>query len=195
MKILFIGGTGNISSTITRMLAEAGHEVHLLNRAKTLKYPLPRGEGDRARRARRRAARGAARRALRRRGRLDCVHGAALERNLAWFGGGAEAASSRAVCVHQLGLRVPEAASHPAITESTPLVIPYWEYSRNKIACEELLMRAYRENGFPITIVRPSHTYDTFCRSRSANRLHDPRPHQSRQARRSFTATARRSGR
>src|SRR4051794_28350754 len=43
MKILFIGGTGNISSTITRMLAEAGHEVDLLNRAKTSKYPLPKG--------------------------------------------------------------------------------------------------------------------------------------------------------
>jgi nucleoside-diphosphate-sugar epimerase len=46
------------------------------------------------------------------------------------------------------------------ITESTPLANPYWEYSRNKIACEELLMSKYRENGFPITIVRPSHTYD-----------------------------------
>jgi nucleoside-diphosphate-sugar epimerase len=50
---------------------------------------------------------------------------------------------------------------HPVITESTPLVNPYWEYSRNKIACEERLMAAHREFGFPITIVRPSHTYDT----------------------------------
>jgi nucleoside-diphosphate-sugar epimerase len=46
------------------------------------------------------------------------------------------------------------------ITESTPLANPYWEYSRNKIACEEFLVAKYRENGFPITIVRPSHTYD-----------------------------------
>ena len=45
------------------------------------------------------------------------------------------------------------------ITESTPLSNPYWEYSRNKIACEECLMEAYRNEGFPITIVRPSHTY------------------------------------
>jgi nucleoside-diphosphate-sugar epimerase len=45
------------------------------------------------------------------------------------------------------------------ITEGTPLSNPYWEYSRNKIACEEYLMKQYRENGFPITIVRPSHTY------------------------------------
>lgn len=46
------------------------------------------------------------------------------------------------------------------ITEGTPLANPYWEYSRNKIAGEEFLMRKYREEGFPITIVRPSHTYD-----------------------------------
>ena len=45
------------------------------------------------------------------------------------------------------------------ITESTPLANPFWDYSRNKIACEELLSRAYRSTGFPFTIVRPSHTY------------------------------------
>ena len=47
----------------------------------------------------------------------------------------------------------------PVITESTPLANPYWEYSRNKIACEQKLMKAYRKTGFPVTIVRPSHTY------------------------------------
>lgn len=51
--------------------------------------------------------------------------------------------------------------SHPVITESTPLANPYWDYSRDKIACEELLMKAYREKDFPVTIVRPSHTYET----------------------------------
>ena len=45
------------------------------------------------------------------------------------------------------------------ITEATALANPYWEYSRNKIACEELLMKKYREEGFPVTIIRPSHTY------------------------------------
>ena len=45
------------------------------------------------------------------------------------------------------------------ITESTPLKNPIWEYSRNKIACEELLIKLYREKDFPVTIVRPSHTY------------------------------------
>ena len=46
------------------------------------------------------------------------------------------------------------------ITEGTTLANPHWEYSRNKIACEDLLMKVYREEGFPVTIVRPSHTYD-----------------------------------
>lgn len=50
--------------------------------------------------------------------------------------------------------------SNYRITEGTPLANPYWEYSRNKIACEDFLMKMYRENGFPITIIRPSHTYD-----------------------------------
>ena len=47
-----------------------------------------------------------------------------------------------------------------SITESTPLVNPFWQYSRDKIACEELLMGAYRDAAFPVTIIRPSHTYD-----------------------------------
>lgn len=46
------------------------------------------------------------------------------------------------------------------VTEGTALSNPHWQYSRNKIACEEFLMRKYREEGFPVTIVRPSHTYD-----------------------------------
>ncbi|MBR4225007.1 MAG: NAD-dependent epimerase/dehydratase family protein, partial [Oscillospiraceae bacterium] len=46
------------------------------------------------------------------------------------------------------------------ITEETPLENPYWEYSRNKKKCEDYLMERYREDGFPVTIVRPSHTYD-----------------------------------
>ena len=50
-------------------------------------------------------------------------------------------------------------ATSPFITEGTTLANPYWEYSRNKIACEEFLMEKYREEGFPVTIVRPSHTY------------------------------------
>ena len=51
-------------------------------------------------------------------------------------------------------------AASPIITEGTTLANPHWQYSRDKIACEEYLMRQYRETGFPVTIVRPSHTYD-----------------------------------
>ena len=51
-------------------------------------------------------------------------------------------------------------AASPFITEGTTLANPHWEYSRNKIACEEFLMQKYRDEGFPVTIVRPSHTYD-----------------------------------
>jgi nucleoside-diphosphate-sugar epimerase len=51
--------------------------------------------------------------------------------------------------------------THHLITESTPLTNPYWDYSRDKIACEDLLMKAFREKGFPSTVVRPSHTYET----------------------------------
>lgn len=51
------------------------------------------------------------------------------------------------------------AASY-VITEGTSLANPYWQYSRDKIACEEFLMKKYREEGFPVTVVRPSHTYD-----------------------------------
>jgi nucleoside-diphosphate-sugar epimerase len=50
--------------------------------------------------------------------------------------------------------------SHLPVTESTPLANPFWQYSRDKIACEDRLARAYREEGFPATVVRPSHTYD-----------------------------------
>ena len=50
--------------------------------------------------------------------------------------------------------------SNYLITEGSPMANPYWEYSRNKIACEDFLMKKYREDKFPVTIVRPSHTYD-----------------------------------
>jgi nucleoside-diphosphate-sugar epimerase len=162
MKILFIGGTGNISSTITAMLAGQGHEVHLLNRAKTLKYPLPKGAKVIAH-----DVHGGAIPAALRGARYDVVvdwiaftvpH---IERNLAWFGRGAEAASTDQFVFISSASAYQKPPAHPVITESTPLVNPYWEYSRNKIACEERLMAAHRESGFPITIVRPSHTYDT----------------------------------
>jgi nucleoside-diphosphate-sugar epimerase len=162
VKILFIGGTGNISSTLSQQLAAAGHELHLLNRGKSLKYPLPDGAkviaADVHGGALPEALRGA---------RYDVVVDwiaftvADIERDLAWFGGAPEAASTGQFIFISSASAYQKPPSHPVITESTPLANPFWEYSRNKIACEERLMTAYRESGFPMTIVRPSHTYDT----------------------------------
>jgi nucleoside-diphosphate-sugar epimerase len=84
-----------------------------------------------------------------------------IERDLAWFGGAPEVASTGQFIFISSASAYQKPPAHPVITESTPLANPYWEYSRNKIACEERLMLAYRESGFPMTIVRPSHTYDT----------------------------------
>ena len=162
MKILFIGGTGNISSTLSRQLVEQGHELHLVNRGKTSKHPLPRGvkvishdvHGGKPPEA----LRGA---------RYDVVVDwiafttADVERDIAWFSGGPDGATTGQYVFISSASAYQKPPSHPVITESTPLANPYWEYSRNKIACEEALMRAHRATGFPMTIVRPSHTYDT----------------------------------
>lgn len=162
MKILFIGGTGNISSTLSRQLVDKGHELHLINRGKSSKYPLPKGvkviSHDVHSGKPPEALRGA---------KYDVVVDwiafttADVERDIAWFSGGAEAATAGQYIFISSASAYQKPPSHPVITESTPLANPYWEYSRNKIACEETLMRAYRTTGFPMTIVRPSHTYDT----------------------------------
>ncbi len=162
MKILFIGGTGNISSTLSRQLVEQGHELHLINRGKSSKYPLPKGvkviphdvhSGQPPA-----ALKGA---------QYDVVVDwiafttADVERDIAWFSGGPQGASTGQYIFISSASAYQKPPSHPVITESTPLANPYWQYSRDKIACEETLMRAYRATGFPMTIVRPSHTYDT----------------------------------
>jgi nucleoside-diphosphate-sugar epimerase len=168
MKILFIGGTGNISSTLTRLVVERGHELHLLNRGKTSKHPLPAGvriiNHDVHSGAPPAALRGA---------RYDVVVNwiaflpSDVERDIAWFGGGSQSGTPAETATAGQYIFISSASAyqkppaHPMITESTPLSNPYWEYSRNKIACEEALMRAHRATGFPFTIVRPSHTYDT----------------------------------
>ena len=157
MKALFIGGTGTISMAITRQLADnPDWELYLLNRG-TRNADLPanvktitadiNNEAEAAK-----ALEGYT---------FDCVCDfigfvpAQLERDVRLFRGKTKQfmyISSASAYQKPVGTYV--------ITESTPLHNPYWEYSRNKIACEELLMKEYRENGFPITIIRPSHTYD-----------------------------------
>ena len=155
MRILIIGGTGTISSAITRQLAASGHDLWLLNRGNR-KDEVPANvkqiiadidDTDNV---------------LRQIGdtMFDAVCEfigfvpAQVERDIRLFKG----RTRQYVYISSASAYNKPAASH-VITEGTTLANPYWEYSRNKIACEELLLREYRENGFPITIVRPSHTY------------------------------------
>ena len=155
MKILLIGGTGTISSAITRQLAASGHELWLLNRG-TRKNEVPANvkqvivdiddeSGVLAALADE---------------TFDAVCEfigflpAQVERDIRLFKG----RTRQYVYISSASAYNKPAASH-VITEGTTLANPHWEYSRNKIACEELLLKEYRENGFPVTIVRPSHTY------------------------------------
>ncbi|RED56028.1 SDR family oxidoreductase [Cohnella lupini] len=156
MKALFIGGTGTISSAITRQLLEQGCELYLLNRGNR-NGALPAGVkiiqadiNDEARVAE-----------LVDQHQFDVVadfiafEPAQLERDYRLFNGRTKQfIFISSASAYQTPL------SDYRITEGTPLSNPYWEYSRNKIACEDYLIKQYRENGFPITIVRPSHTYD-----------------------------------
>jgi len=155
MKILMIGGTGTISSAITRQLAAAGHDLWLLNRG-TRKNEVPANVTQLI------ADIDDTQEVLRQLGdaQFDAVCEfigflpSQVERDVRLFKG----RTRQYVYISSASAYNKPAANH-VITEGTTLANPYWEYSRNKIACEELLLKEYRENGFPITIVRPSHTY------------------------------------
>ena len=156
MKVLFIGGTGIISSACSQLAVQRGIDLYLLNRGQSSR-PIPAGahvlNGD-----------------IR---RIDSVETAIgdhtfdvvadwvaftpdhVETDLSLFRG----RTGQYIFISSASAYQKPPASLP-VTESTPLDNPYWEYSRNKIACEERLLRAYREEKFPVTIVRPSHTYD-----------------------------------
>ena len=157
LRVLFIGGTGIISSASVRLAVERGIDLTVLNRGVGTLRPLP--DGVEVLRADVRDP-AAVRAAIGDR-EFDAVvdwvaftpeHVAA---DVEVFAGrtGQYVFISSASAYQTPPERLP-------VTESTPLRNPYWEYSRNKIACEDLLVRAYREDGFPATIVRPSHTYD-----------------------------------
>jgi nucleoside-diphosphate-sugar epimerase len=155
MKVLFIGGTGTISTACSRLAIERGIELTLLTRgqrssglpagAKSLTVDIDDADG---------AAKALSTHAF------DVVVDwiaftpAHIERDLKLFRG-----RTRQFIFISSASAYQKPATHYLITESTPLANPYWDYSRNKIACEERLMRAYREEGFPVTIVRPSLTY------------------------------------
>ncbi len=155
MKVLFIGGTGTISSAITRKLATMDNEVWLLNRGNNnSKMPenvnfITCDINDEE----------AAAKALKGH-TFDVVCDfigfvpAQVERDYRLFNGKTKQFMyiSSASAYHK-------PLKDYRITEGTTLSNPYWEYSRNKIACEEFLFKKYREEGFPVTIIRPSHTY------------------------------------
>ncbi len=155
MKVLFIGGTGIISTAVTRLAAERGIELTLLTRGQR-DTDLPNGVSSiTADIADESATAEALRNQL-----FDAVVDwiaftpADVERDIRLFRDRA-----RQFIFISSASAYQKPVGHYLITESTPLANPYWQYSRDKIACEERLMQAYREDGFPITIVRPSLTY------------------------------------
>jgi nucleoside-diphosphate-sugar epimerase len=157
LKVLFIGGTGVISAAAAERAVAVGHRLTILNRgSETLR---PAAEGAEVLKADMRDA-ASVRAALGNR-MFDVVvdfiaftagHVAA---DIELFTGrtGQYVLISSASAYQKPPARLP-------ILESTPLRNPFWQYSRDKIACEDLLVKTYREKGFPVTIIRPSHTYD-----------------------------------
>jgi nucleoside-diphosphate-sugar epimerase len=156
MKALFIGGTGIISTAITELFAQRGGELYLLNRGnRNDRLPgnvhLFKGDINDEK-----AVAG-----LISDMKFDVVAdfiaftADQAERDYRLFKG----KTKQYIFISSASAYQKPPLSYP-VTESTPLVNPYWQYSRNKIACEEYLMKQHRENGFPVTIVRPSHTYD-----------------------------------
>lgn len=153
MKVLFIGGTGNISTSVSRLAIEQGIDLTLLNRgqrgADIPGTTVIRGDITNPPQELRYTS-------------WDAVvnwivfREEDVRRDITLFGGRTGQyvfISSASVYQKPLG--------YPIVTESTPLANPFWQYSRDKIACEEALLEAYRASGFPATIVRPAHTYDT----------------------------------
>lgn len=153
MKALFIGGTGTISSAVSERAVKQGVELTMLTRSGT----------------------GGPEGAEMLKGNIEDVdqivsllHGRTFD-VVADFVAFTPEQAARDIELFQdkteqyIYISSASAYQKPAtnylITESTPLYNPYWQYSRDKIACEELLMTAYRVSGFPVTIVRPSHTY------------------------------------
>lgn len=158
MKALFIGGTGTISSAITELAPIMGFELYLLNRGNRSALIPPAVKLIEADINDEEAVREKLKDLT-----FDVVaqfiayDTNAIKRDIRLFTG-----KTKQYIFISSASAYQKPLSTPIITESTPLSNPFWEYSRNKIACEECLMEEYRKNGFPITIVRPSHTYGNF---------------------------------
>ena len=155
MRVLFIGGTGIISTAVSKLAVEKGIDLYLFNRGQHSEF-VPKGakiiKGDiRDKSAAAEALSGE---------NFDVVvdwvafvpqH---VETDIGLFKG----KTGQYIFISSASA-YQKPPTHWLITESTPLANPFWQYSRDKIACEERLLAEYRNNGFPVTIVRPSHTY------------------------------------
>jgi nucleoside-diphosphate-sugar epimerase len=157
MKVLFIGGTGNISGACSRRAVKKGIELFHMNRGK-VKANIPAKiktiNADIKDKKEVLAALGEL--------KFDVVVNFVaftpedVKQDIEVFTG-----RTRQYIFISSASVYQKVGGHPVITESTPLYNPYWDYSRDKIACEDILNDEFRKNGFPMTIVRPSHTYDT----------------------------------
>jgi nucleoside-diphosphate-sugar epimerase len=158
LKVLFIGGTGVISSACVRE-AVASHDIELyvLNRGKSATWGVPDGV---------RELRGDVRDPASVRKAVDGLDFDSVVEFVAFTPDHVQADLDlfRGRTGQYVFISTASAYQTPPsrlpVTESTPLSNPYWRYSRDKIACEDLLVAQYRASGFPATIVRPSHTYD-----------------------------------
>jgi nucleoside-diphosphate-sugar epimerase len=155
MRVLFIGGTGTISTACTALAARRGMDVTLVTRGQKLAQQLPRGArsivADVNDPALAQKLEGQTFDAV-----VDWIAytPADIERDLRLF-----RERTRQFVFISSTSAYQKPPTHYLLTESTPLGNPFWEYARNKIACEERLMQAYRDEGFPVTLVRPSLTY------------------------------------
>ncbi len=156
MKLLFIGGSGIISSACSALAVERGLDLYLLNRGRTARRPIPTGAkvltGD-----------------IRDPSVAEVLGDHTFDVVVDWIAYTPDhIATDLALFRGRVGqyIFISSASAYQKpptvlpITEETPLDNPFWDYSRDKIACENALMEAYRQEGFPVTIVRPSHTYD-----------------------------------
>src|SRR3989304_1502275 len=154
MKVLFIGGTGNISTSCSFLALEKGIDLYHLNRGMT-REKIPGVTSIKADIHNKEET-------LKSIGDQDFDVGVDwiafipddVKRDYEIFKG-----KIKQFIFISSASAYQKPLSDPRITESTPLANPVWEYSQNKIACEDYLVQKYRQDGFPITIVRPSHTY------------------------------------
>jgi nucleoside-diphosphate-sugar epimerase len=157
MKVLFIGGTGIISSACSELALQRGIELYLLNRGQSSLRPIPQGA---------QVLKGDIRDPQSVSTAIGKMHFDSVvdwvtftpdqaENDVKLFSG----STDQFIFISSASAYQKPVAGLP-ITESTVLKNPYWDYSNNKILCEELFLDSYRKSDFPITIVRPSHTYD-----------------------------------